>query len=417
MSGVAPVEEIRAAFPALRRMHAGQPVAYFDGPGGTQVPQPVVDAMADYLLHHNANTHWVYPTSAETDALLAEGRETFAAFFNGAAEEVVFGNNMTTITFHLARALGREWVAGDEVIVTELDHHGNVAPWQALARERGIVLKWLPLDLDTFQLCLDKLPSLLTDRTRLLAIGAASNIVGTISDVRAAVRLAHDAGALVFVDGVHYAPHVLPDVAALGCDFFACSAYKFHGPHVGVLWGKRELLEQMDVPRLEPAPSTAPERLETGTQNQEGIVGAAAAVRWLASLSGSGGSLRHHLASSYAEVERRESALFRQLWDGLGTIDGVTRFGPPPGAKRTATVSFVMAGTDSDLVARRLVDDACFVSNGDFYATTVARLIGHEVDGVVRIGAAPYTTAGEIDRVVSAVARVTRAPVRATSPA
>jgi cysteine desulfurase family protein (TIGR01976 family) len=406
VSAVASVELIRAAFPALRRIHAGKPVAYFDGPGGTQVPQVVVDAMSDYLLHHNANTHWVYPTSQETDALLADARSVFAAFLGGAPDEIAFGNNMTTITFHVARALGREWVAGDEVVVTELDHHGNVAPWQALARERGIVLKWLPLDLDTFQLRLDKLPELLGPRTRLLAIGAASNIIGTVSDVAAAAGMAHQAGALVYVDGVHYAPHFLPEVAALGCDLFACSAYKFHGPHVGVLWGRRELLERLDVPRLEPAPSTAPERLETGTQNQEGIVGAAAAVQWLSSLSVGNRDLRTCLANSYAEIHRREAVLFTQLWDGLGAIGGVTRFGPPPTARRTATVSFVVRGIDAEQVARALVDDGCFVSTGDFYATTVGRLLGHEVDGVVRIGAAPYTTTEEIKRVVAGVARV-----------
>jgi cysteine desulfurase family protein (TIGR01976 family) len=408
MTAVASVDQIRSAFPALRRVHGGKPVAYFDGPGGTQVPQVVADAMSDYLLHHNANTHWVYPTSVETDALMDDARATLAAFFGGNADEVAFGNNMTTITFHVARALGREWSAGDEVIVTELDHHGNIAPWQALARERGIVLKWLPLDLESFQLRLDKLPELLTPRTRLLAIGAASNLLGTVNDVAAAARMAREAGALVFVDGVHYAPHFLPDVAALGCDLSACSAYKFHGPHVGVLWGKRALLERLDVPRLEPAPSTSPERLETGTQNQEGIVGAAAAVQWLSSLSVGPTELRTCLANSYREIHHRETALFTQLWNGLGAIDGVTRFGPLPTVTRTATISFVVRGMDSEQVARRLVDDACFVSNGDFYATTVARLLGHQVDGVVRIGAAPYTTADEIDRVVGAVTRLAR---------
>jgi cysteine desulfurase family protein (TIGR01976 family) len=315
---------------------------------------------------------------------------------------------MTTITFHVARALGREWQSGDEVIVTELDHHGNIAPWQALARERGIVLRWLPLDLNTFQLRLDKLPELLTPRTRLLAIGAASNILGTVTDVAAAAKMAHAAGALVFVDGVHYAPHFLPDVAALGCDLFACSAYKFHGPHVGVLWGHRSLLERLDVPRLEPGPSTAPERLETGTQNHEGIVGAAAAVRWLASLSPGGEDLRTRLRRSYAAIHSHEAALLRRLWSGLGDIDGVTRYGPPPETPRTATVSFVVAGMTSEAVARRLVDHACFVSNGDFYAATVARLLGHEVDGVVRLGAAPYTTTEEVDRVLTAVGTLVR---------
>lgn len=401
---VLPVASIRAAFPALERVHGGMPVAYFDGPGGTQVPRAVVDAITDYLLNHNANTHWVYPSSIETDALLSAARQTYAAFFNGGADEVVFGNNMTTLTFHVARALGRGWQAGDEVIVTELDHHANLAPWQALAHERGVVLKMLPLDLETFRLRLDLLPELLTSRTKLLAIGAASNALGTISDVTAAAAVARASGALVFVDGVHYSPHVLPDVQSLGCDFFACSSYKFFGPHAGILWGRKELLEALDVPKLEPAPEAAPDRLETGTQNHEGIVGAAAAVQWLASLAGTEGSVRQRLDRTYRALHERETELFQRLWGGLGEVPGVVRFGPPPGTPRTATIAFTLAGMPSVAVAERLAERACFVSNGDFYATTVARRLGLEQDGLVRIGAACYTTADEIDRVVEAVA-------------
>jgi cysteine desulfurase family protein (TIGR01976 family) len=404
VTGIASVEVIRGHFPALARVHDGHPVAFFDGPGGTQVPQAVVDAMSEYLFHHNANTHWDYPTSEETDALLLDARNVFAQFLGGAADEISFGNNMTTITFHVARALARDWHEGDEVIVTELDHHGNIAPWQALARDRGIVLRWLPMDTETCELRLDLLASLLGPRTKLLAIGAASNIVGTVNDVAAAAGLAHANGSLVFVDGVHYAPHFLPDVSALDCDLFACSAYKFHGPHIGVLWGKRELLKRLDVPRLEPAPDTAPERLETGTQNHEGIVGAAAAVRWLAALSGVDAGLREQLALSYAEIHARETDLFATLWDSLGAIKGVTRFGVPPSGRRTATMSFVVQGVDSQQVAIALARKGCFVSHGDFYATTVAERLGHARDGVVRIGAACYTTPAEIGRVIDGVA-------------
>lgn len=408
MTSVPSVNEIRTMFPALQRRHEGMSVAYFDGPGGTQVPQAVVNAISDYLLHHNANTHWLYPSSLETDAALSAARTTYAAFFNGAAEEVVFGNNMTSLTFHLARALGRGWQPGDEVIVTELDHHANVAPWQALAQERGIVLKWLPLDTKTFRSRLDLLPGMLTPRTRLLAIGAASNALGTVTDIAAASAVARGARALVFVDGVHYAPHLLPDVQALGCDFFACSSYKFFGPHAGILWGKRDLLEQLDVPKLEPAPSHSPDRFETGTQNHEGIVGAAAAVEWLASLAGGTGDLRMRLVHTYAELHRRETALFAQLWDGLGRIDGITRYGPPPGEARTATISFTLAGHTPEEIAREVVREACFVSNGDFYATTVAHRLGAAEHGFVRLGAACYTTADEIDRIVAAVTRISR---------
>lgn len=406
MSDVCSVDAIRAEFPALERRHMGLPVAYFDGPGGTQVPRRVVSAMADYLTHHNANTHWLYPSSIETDALLFEARRTYAAFFNGAAGEVVFGNNMTTITFHVARALGRGWQAGDEVIVTELDHHANLAPWQALARERGIVLKMLPLDLETFQLRLDLLPELITPRTRLVAIGAASNALGTITDVAAAARGAHAAGALVYVDGVHYSPHVLPDVHALGCDFFACSSYKFFGPHVGILWGRHDLLQALDVPKLEPAPEAGPERLETGTQNHEGIIGAAAAVEWLASLAGVDGTRRQRLEQSYQALRQREAVLLQRLWDGLGAVPGVVRYGPTPPAERTATIAFTVRGLRSDSIARQLADAACFVSNGDFYATTVVRRLGLAAEGMVRLGAACYTTADEVDRVIDAVTRL-----------
>lgn len=408
MSTVAPTDSIRAAFPALARIHAGQPVAYFDGPGGTQVPQVVVDAMADYLLHHNANTSWAYPTSQETDALVWNARVAVAAFVNGAPEEIVFGSNMTTISFHVARAMARGWSAGDEVIVTELDHHANVAPWQAVAQERGIVLKWLPFDMATYRLRLELLPGLLSPRTRLLAIGAASNALGTISDVATAAAIAHGAGALVYVDGVHYAPHVLPDVVALGCDFFACSAYKFQGPHIGLLWGRKSLLDALDVPKLEPAPSEAPDRLETGTQNHEGIVGADAAVRWLASLSGETGALRGQLNSTYEALRQREAVLFERLWNGIGAIPGVALHGPLPGTPRTATLAFTLAGHPARDVAVQLASEGCFVSHGDYYATTVARRLGVTEHGMVRIGAACYTTMAEIDRVVAGVARCAR---------
>ena len=268
-------EEIRALFPALRRTHGGRPVAYFDGPGGSQVPQAVIDAMADYLANHNANTHWNYPSSAETDAIVWGGRVAVADFLNAAPNEVVFGPNMTTLTFHLARALGRGMSAGDEVVVTELDHHGNVGPWEAVARERGVTLRRIPFDLSDGTLDPGRVIDAIGPRTRLVAVGGASNALGTVNDVGAVCRAARERGVLSFVDAVHYAPHVLPDVQTLGCDFLGCSPYKFHGPHMGVLFGRHELLAGLDVPKLAPAPEQAPERLETGTQNHEGIAGTA----------------------------------------------------------------------------------------------------------------------------------------------
>jgi cysteine desulfurase family protein (TIGR01976 family) len=401
--------EIRARFPALVRRHGGHPVAYFDGPGGTQVPQVVVDAMADYLLHHNANTHWRYPTSEETDRLLAGARAALADLLGATPAEIVFGANMTTLTFHLGRALGRGWGAGDEIVVTELDHHANVAPWQALARERGVTLRSVPVVPETGELDWAALERLLSHRTRLLAIGAASNALGTINDVTRACVLARAVGALSFVDAVHYAPHALVDVQAIGCDFLACSAYKFYGPHVGILYGRRDRLEALDAPKLAPAPDTAPERLETGTLNHEGIVGAGAAVEFLASLAGGGargGTRRDRLGRALGALHERGQELVARLWRGLEGLERVRLYGPPPGRPRTPTVAFTVQGRTTDDVATALAAEGVFVSNGDFYATTVVERLGLSASGLVRAGCACYTTTDEVDRLVEGVRRL-----------
>jgi cysteine desulfurase family protein (TIGR01976 family) len=403
-AGTASVAEVRAAFPALQRRHLGQPVAYFDGPGGTQVPQSVVDAMVDYLLHHNANTHWQYPSSAETDALIAAARQTVADLLGAGPSEIVFGTNMTTLTFHAARALGRTWGPGDTVVVTELDHHANVAPWRALQRERGITIASVPMIPSTGQLDWEKLEEVLASGPRLLAIGAASNALGTITDVRRAATLARKAGALTFVDAVHYVPHQLTDVRSLGCDFLACSPYKFCGPHLGVLFVREPVLLSLDVPKLAPAPDTAPERLETGTLNHEGIVGAAAAVDYFASLS-AGPSRRERLASTFSELHVRGRALLERLWFGLRDIGGVTLYGPEPGLPRTPTLAFTVAGQTADFVARRLASLGLFVSSGDFYASTVVERLG-VTGGLVRVGCACYTTDDEVERLLQGVRKL-----------
>ena len=402
------VAEIRARFPALSRQEHGRAVAYFDGPGGTQVPRDVVEAMSDYLYGHNANTHWSYPTSRETDALLQAAREATADLLNASSDEVAFGNNMTTITFHVSRALGRQWRPGDEVIVTELDHHANVAPWRELASERGIVVRSVRMDPAAGTLDWDDLRRAFSSRTRLLAIGAASNALGTITDVAAAARLAHEAGALCYVDAVHYAAHGVVDVQEWDCDFLVCSPYKFYGPHAGVIYGKRALLEALEIPRLEPAPNEAPERLETGTQNHEGIVGTGAAVHFLASLA-PGATRRERLTNALAGLHERGDALVRRLWHGLRAIDGVTTYGVAPGAgPRTPTVIFTVAGMTSTEVALALVPFALYASNGDFYAVSVVERIGQAAHGVVRVGCACYTTEAEVDRLVSAVADIAK---------
>ena len=399
---IASLAEIRARFPALQRHHRGLPVAYFDGPGGTQVPQSVVDAMAEYLLHHNANTHWSYPTSAETDVLIAEARHAVADLLNASPREVAFANNMTTGTFHLSRALGRGWGPGDEIVITDLDHHANVAPWRALERERGVTIRRVGVDLKRGQLDWESLKAALGPRTRLLAIGAASNALGSISDVAAAARLAHAVGALVYVDAVHYAPHNLVDVRALDCDFLGCSSYKFYGPHVGIIYGRESVLAALDVPKPEPAPDEVPDRFETGTQNHEGIIGAGASVDFLASV-GDGAARRARLVSAFDTLHARAHALFTRLWDGLGAVPGVTRYGPPPSRPRTPTAAFTVRGHDSTAVARALAAEGVFVSHGDFYASTIVAQLGHSEDGLVRAGCACYTSDEDIDRLLAGV--------------
>lgn len=404
-AAVASVEQIRAHFPALDRKHGGRPVAYFDGPGGTQVPREVVEAISDYLYLHNANTHWNYPSSGETDAMLASAREAMADFLNAAPDEVIFGANSTTLAFHASRAIGATIAPGDEVVVTELDHHANVGPWQALARERGAKLQVVRMDAAAGVLDWDDFAAKITPRTKLVAVGAASNALGTISDVARAVKLAHDAGALAFVDAVHYAPHHLADVRRLGCDLLMCSPYKFYGPHLGVLYCRRELLQSLPFAKVQPSSNAAPERAETGTLNHEGIAGAEAAVNFLADLA-TGQSRPERLRAAFDELHRRGMELVQRMWTGLAAIEGVTLYGPTPDAPRTSTVAFTVAGVKSSDVAAQLAERAVFVSHGDFYAATVIERLGLAPEGLVRAGCACYTTAEEVDRLVAGVREI-----------
>jgi len=398
-------EEIRQCFPALARTHNGYPVAYFDGPGGTQVPRMVVEAMNDYLYHHNANTHWAYPSSEETDAIIDSARNVLGDFLNAGPTEIVFGANMTTLTFHLARALSRGYGPDDEIVVTELDHHANIAPWRTLEKESGLKVRMVKMIPETGELDWDDFSRQLTRQTKLVALGAASNALGTINDVKRAGEMAHDIGAKIFVDAVHYAPHELIDVRDWNCDFLACSAYKFYGPHIGILYGRRDLLDSLDFPKLIPAPDSAPERAETGTQNHEGIAGAAAAVDFLASLA-PGPTRRGRVRAAFRQLHERGDALISQLWNGLREIKGVRLYGPPPGATRTPTIAFTVNDVPSMEVTKKLAERGIFVSHGDFYATTVVERLGLAPDGLVRAGCACYTTAEEVDRLLDGIRRL-----------
>jgi cysteine desulfurase family protein (TIGR01976 family) len=395
-------EDIRAQFPALTRVHNGHPVTYFDGPGGTQVPRSVVEAMNDYLYNHNANTHWGYPTSDETDALIDDARLAFADFLNATPEEVVFGQNMTSLTLHLGRALGRQFNEGDEIVVTELDHHANVDTWRSLTTDRGVTIRVLPMDIETGQLEINELPALLNEKTRLVAIGAASNAIGTINDIATACRSARGAGALSFVDAVHFAPHKLIDVKAIGCDFLACSAYKFYGPHIGILYGRKELLESIDFPKLRPAPDNSPERVETGTQSHESMVGAGAAVDFIASL-GKGVTRREKLENAFTEMHAHDAELTRTLWTGLSQIEGVRVYGSGIDSARTSLVSFTVGDHPSKEVSKSLADKGMFVSHGDFYAATVVEKLGVAEQGLVRVGCSVYSTRDEVQRLLEGI--------------
>lgn len=397
------IAEIRSHFPALQRTHNGHPVAYFDGPGGTQTPRAVVEAMVVYLYHHNANTHWNYPSSAETDAMLARARQAMADFLNAAPDEIYFGANATTLAFHTSRAIGMTLAPGDEIVVTELDHHANVGPWDALARERGVTLQVVRMDLTSGTLDWNDFEAKVTPRTKLIAIGAASNALGTINDVTRAAQLARSVGALTFVDAVHFAHHQLADVRAIGCDFLTCSAYKFYGPHVGVMYARRAALDSLPYAKVAPASNLAPERAETGTLNHEGIAGTEAAVNFLASLASDNGNRRERLQRSFDELHERSMALLERLWQGLSAVDGVTLYGPQPDAARTSTLSFTVAGIPSSEAARRLAEQGVFVSHGDFYAMTVVERLGLAPEGLIRAGCACYTTEDEIDRLIDGV--------------
>jgi len=401
---------VRADFPVFERRIGGRSIAFFDGPGGSQVPRPVGDAVRDYLLLHNANTHGCFATSEETDAVIAGARERMAAFLNAPSPgEVAFGANMTTLTFHLSRSLGREWGPGDEVIVSQLDHQANVAPWRRMAEDRGMTVRVVPFSPETFTLDMDALERAISPRTRLVAVGAASNAIGTVNDAAKAAELARRAGALSFVDAVHYAPHRLPDVRAIGCDFLACSAYKFFGPHVGILWGRAEHLERLTPYKVPPASNASPERWETGTLNHEGIAGAAAAVDWIASLDpdGAGEDLRASLERAYAAVHAHEAELFTCLYDGLTGVPGVRVYGPPADGMRTPTAGFTIDGVSPDEAASRLGAEGVFVWNGDFYATTVCDVLGlSDRGGLIRAGIAPYTTADDVKRLIDGVRRL-----------
>jgi cysteine desulfurase family protein (TIGR01976 family) len=414
------LSSVRALFPALTTPDGrATPPVFLDNPGGTQVPEPVLAAMRDYLVGANANTGGAFATSERSDAVLAEARRAVADFLNAAPDEIVFGANMTSVTFAFSRGLGQQLHPGDEIVTTVLDHDANIAPWLALERERGVVVRTLDVRLPDCTLDLDQLAALLGPRTRLLAIGYASNATGTNNDVATATRLAHAVGAWVFVDAVQYAPHGAIDVRALDCDFLACSAYKFFGPHVGILYGKRHLLATLPTYKVRPQSDAPPFRFETGTLNHEGIAGTAAAIDYLADLgrqfAGDGppaADRRVAIEAAMAAIRAHEMALFERLLTGVEALDGVRVWGITDRARfdrRGPTLAFTWDAMPPRETAAWLGRHGIHAWDGDYFAFALMRRLGLAPGGAVRLGIAHYNTAEEIDRTLDVLRDAQRA--------
>jgi cysteine desulfurase family protein (TIGR01976 family) len=408
---------IRGQFPALAQEVHGLPVIFLDGPGGTQVPRRVIDAVSDYLARSNANTHGGFATSRRTDETIAAARGAVADLLGCDASEIIFGPNMTTLTFAFSRALGRELKPGDELVVTRLDHDANVAPWRAL-EERGAVVRVVDIQEKDCTLDMADMARQLTPRTKLVAVAYASNAVGTINDVREIVRRAHAVGALVFVDAVHYVPHGSIDVRALDCDFLVCSPYKFFGPHMGALYGKRAHLTRLRPYKVRPATDTSPECWETGTQNHEGLAGVAAAIDYLAELgrrlaSGAASASRRGALLVVMEAIRRyERRLVERLVSGLLMLPGLTFYGirdPARFDQRTPTVALRLAGYSPQEVASYLGERGMFTWAGNYYALSLTERLGVESsNGMLRIGLVHYNTVDEVDRVLEVLTKLDR---------
>ena len=416
------VAHVRSQFPALKRILDDRPVAYFDAPGGTQTPRCVADAVSGYLLHHNSNVHGFFAASAETDAIIDGARRAVADFLGCDWTEVSFGANMTTLAFLLAGALAGELKEGDEVVVTALDHEANRGPWLRLA-ERGAVVREVPVDLATCTLDWQAFEAVVRPgKTKVIALGYASNAVGTVNDVARAARLARAAGAYCVVDAVHYALHGPIDVAAIGCDFLLCSAYKFFGPHVGVMYARRSATDHVEPLRLRTQDQEPPFIWETGTLDHEGIAGTTAAIDFIAEMGTRNAGLvedrlppglsgrRRAVVAGMLAAEAYEQPLAAWLRERLAAIPGVMLYGPPEDSPRTSTVSFTLDGFSAEEVCRALGARGIFAWDGHFYAFRLVELLGLlERGGLVRVGLAPYTTATEIERLVAAVGDLSRA--------
>ncbi|EKO3806907.1 MULTISPECIES: cysteine desulfurase-like protein [Vibrio] len=395
------LNQIREQFPALAQYHNDRPVTFFDGPGGSQVPQSVLDSMVSYLGHFNSNLGGHYFSSQATVDVMQSARESAQALLNAPSSgNIVFGANMTSLTFQLSRAISRDWKEGDEIIVSALDHYSNVSSWQQAAEDKGVIVHQVRINEHDCTLDLEHLQSLLSEKTRLVAVTYASNTTGSIVDIHQVVELAHRIGAQVYVDAVHYAPHHLVDVQAIGCDFLACSAYKFFGPHVGIAYIADQWLHSIKPYKVEPATNIGPGRFETGTQSFEGLAGVTAAIEYLAQFGDEGASLRQRLEQSYALYNQHEQQLSAHFLQRLSALDGVNLFGinDESSQLRTPTFALTFDKYAPEFIAKTLGEHNICVWNGHFYALGLVRQLGlEESGGVVRIGCMHYNTTAEID--------------------
>jgi cysteine desulfurase family protein (TIGR01976 family) len=401
---VFPITKIRNQFPALKRKYNDRAVSYFDGPGGTQVVKSSIEAVTNYMENGGANLHGAFPTSRETENIIAEAKSAIGDFLAVKDQEIAFGANMTTLALAIARALGKKWGKGDEIVVTEIDHRANVDPWISMAEDRGLTIRWIPVDPVTLTLNLENLHEVINDNTRLVSIGLASNAVGTINDVETISNRVKEVGALLAVDAVHAAPHFLIDRDQLGADILLCSAYKFFGPHVGITAIKEEVFEDLQPFKLDPAPSYIPDKLETGTQNHEGIAGINPAIEFIASL-GEGITRKEKIQSGMKLIEAYENKLVNRLREGISSIEKVTLYQAEATVPKTPTVAFTIQGYTPLEVCKRMAEDyGIFIADGHFYATTLADKLGIIEDGSwVRAGLAPYNTEEEVERLINAL--------------
>lgn len=410
------VHAIRREFPALRELFNGKPGVFFDNPGGTQVPQRVIDAITDYMIRRNANVGGGFETSRRTDETIGQAREAAADLLGAETDEVVFGNNMTSLAFQLSRALQSEFGPGDEIVLTRLDHAANVSPWQLLGRDTGATVHFVDVDMESCTLDMEHMRSLINPRTKLVAVGYASNAAGTINDVQAAINLAKEHEAYTFIDAVQYAPHGLIDVKALDCDFLACSAYKFYGPHVGLLYGKRAHMNRLPKYQVRPAKDASPGRWELGTKNHEGLAGTAAAINYLADIgvryggADLNGPRRAKLAAAWQTIHEYEMSLIDSLVSGLQRIPGVRIYGltaPEDYSKRVATVALRKQGATPAQLSQALADENIFAWDGNFYAVELTERLGVEPSGgLLRVGLAHYNTVAEIHHFLEVIERV-----------